>query len=151
MHNIDAEIRIKKKLDRNKTRMLRTILNKSWKQQPTKEQLYCHLPPMSKRIQVKQTRHAGHSWRCKDELISDVLLWTPTRPLTSHLTHHPSKTSKTCGTLLEMQGRTHKWRSSMDPYTWTCQCWPISKNLFTSALCRDKMLFGGPAAESDGW
>ena len=24
-----------------------------------------------------RTRHAGHSWRSKDELISDVLLWTP--------------------------------------------------------------------------
>ena len=32
-----------------------------------------------KTIQVRRTRHAGHSWRSKDELISDVLLWTPTR------------------------------------------------------------------------
>ena len=24
------------------------------------------------------TRHAGHCWRSRDELISDVLLWTPT-------------------------------------------------------------------------
>ena len=29
-------------------------------------------------IQVRQTRHAGHCWRSRDELISDVLLWTPT-------------------------------------------------------------------------
>ena len=28
-------------------------------------------------IQIRQTRHAGHWWRSKDELISDVLLWTP--------------------------------------------------------------------------
>ena len=28
-------------------------------------------------IQARQTRHAGHCWRSKDELISDVLLWTP--------------------------------------------------------------------------
>ena len=27
---------------------------------------------------VRQTRHAGHCWRSRDELISDVLLWTPT-------------------------------------------------------------------------
>ena len=27
---------------------------------------------------VRWTRHAGHCWRSKDELISDVLLWTPT-------------------------------------------------------------------------
>ena len=29
-------------------------------------------------IQLRRTRHAGHCWRSKDELISDVLLWTPT-------------------------------------------------------------------------
>ena len=29
-------------------------------------------------IQVRWTRHAGHSWRSRDELIRDVLLWTPT-------------------------------------------------------------------------
>ena len=27
---------------------------------------------------VRRTRHAGHCWRSRDELISDVLLWTPT-------------------------------------------------------------------------
>ena len=32
-------------------------------------------PPTS--IQVRWTRHAGHCWRSKDKLISDVLLWTP--------------------------------------------------------------------------
>ena len=41
-------------------------------------QLYGHLPPTTKTIQVRRTRHAGHCWRSKDELISDVLLWTPT-------------------------------------------------------------------------
>ena len=44
--------------------MLRAILNKSWKQHPTKQQLYGHLPPTTKTIQVRRT-------------ISDILLWTP--------------------------------------------------------------------------
>ena len=69
--------RLKKKLDGNYTRMLRAILNKSWRQHPTRHQLYGHLPPDTKTIQVKRTRHAGHCWRSKNELISDVLLWTP--------------------------------------------------------------------------
>ena len=69
---------LKKKLDGNYTRMLRAILNKSWRQHPTKHQLYGHLPPITKTIQVRWTRHAGHCWRCRDELISDVLQWTPT-------------------------------------------------------------------------
>ena len=62
----------------NKHRMLRAILNKSWRQHPTKHQLYGHLPPITKTIQVRRTRHAGHCWRSRDVLISDVLLWTPT-------------------------------------------------------------------------
>ena len=70
--------RLEKKLDGNYTRMLRAILNKSWRQHPTRHQLYGHLPPITKTIQVRWTRHAGHCWRSKDELISDVLLWTPT-------------------------------------------------------------------------
>ena len=58
--------------------MLRAILNKSWRQHPTRHQLYGHLPPITKTIQVRRTRHAGHCWRSRDVLISDVLLWTPT-------------------------------------------------------------------------
>ena len=69
--------RLKKKLDGNYTRMLRAILNKSWQQHPTRLRLYGHLPSITKTIQVRRTRHAGHCWRSKDELISDVLLWTP--------------------------------------------------------------------------
>ena len=70
--------RPEKKLDGNDTRMLRAILNKSWRQHPTRHQLYGHLPPITKTIQARRTRHAGHCWRSKDELVSDVFLWTPT-------------------------------------------------------------------------
>ena len=66
------------KIDGNYTRMLCAILNKSWQQHPTKHQLYDHLPPISKTVQVRRTRHAGHSWRSRDELISYLLLWNPT-------------------------------------------------------------------------
>ena len=65
------------KLDGNYTRILRAILNKSWQQHPTRHQLYGHLPTIRKTIQARQTRHAGHCWRSKHLLISDVLLWTP--------------------------------------------------------------------------
>ena len=69
--------RLKKKLDRNYTIMLRAILNKSWRENPTRHKLYGHLPPITKTIHARRTRHAGHCWRSRDELISDVLLWTP--------------------------------------------------------------------------
>ena len=70
--------RLEKKIDGNYTRMLRAILNKSWRQHPTRHQLYGHLPPITKTIQVRRTRYAGHCSRSRDEFISDVLLWTPT-------------------------------------------------------------------------
>ena len=44
---------------------------------PQGAQLYGHLPPITKTIQARRTRHAGHCWRSKDEIVSDVLLWTP--------------------------------------------------------------------------
>ena len=69
--------RLEKKLDDSYTRMLRAILNKSWQQHPTRHQLYGHLPPITKTIQARRTRHAGYCWRSKGEIVSDVLLWTP--------------------------------------------------------------------------
>ena len=69
--------RMEKKLDGNYTRILRAVLKKCWRQHPTKQQLYGHLPPIAKTIQVRRNRHAGQCWRIKDELISDIVLWTP--------------------------------------------------------------------------
>ena len=34
-------------------------------------------PPTTKNMQVRQTRHVGHCWRSRDELISDIVMWTP--------------------------------------------------------------------------
>ena len=67
---------MEKKLDGNYTRMLRAILNNSWRQHPKKHQLYSHLPPITKTIKVRRTRHAGHCWRSREEIISNFLLWT---------------------------------------------------------------------------
>ena len=69
--------RLKKKLHGNYTRMLQAILNKSWRQHPTRHQLHGHLPPITKTIQVRRTRHAGHYWRSRDEFISNLLLCPP--------------------------------------------------------------------------
>ena len=65
-----------KQLEKNLecTRMQRAIFNKSWRQHPTKQQLYGHLPPITKTIKIRGTRHAEHCWRSRDELISDVPL-----------------------------------------------------------------------------
>ena len=87
MHYIDVIKRMEKKLDGNYTRMLRVILNKSWRQHPTKQQLYGNLPAITKTIKIRRNRYVGHYWRSRDELISDVLLWTPShgRPARTYI------------------------------------------------------------------
>ena len=57
----------------------RAILNKTWWQQPTKLQLYGYPPHITKTIPIRRTRHVVHCGRNKDEIISDILLWTPSR------------------------------------------------------------------------
>ena len=64
--------RTEKKLGGNYTRRLWAVLNKSWRQHPTKQ----HRTPITKTIKVRQTRLARPCWRNKEELISDILLWT---------------------------------------------------------------------------
>ena len=71
--------RREKKLDGNFTKMLWAVMNKSWKQHSIKQPLYGHLPLISKTIQVRRKKHAGNCWRNKNELISSVLLLTPSQ------------------------------------------------------------------------
>ena len=52
---------------------------------------------------------------------------------TSHLTNHPSETSKTRWALLEEQLTTNKRHFSMVSYSRTYQIWLTSKNLHSSA------------------
>jgi hypothetical protein len=65
-------------LDGAYTRMLRAALNISWKQHPSKKELYGNIPPISTTIRERRLRFAGHCWRSKDELASNLLLWQPT-------------------------------------------------------------------------
>ena len=109
--------RLEKKLDGNYTRMLQAILNKSWRQHLTRHQLYGHLPPITKTIQTRRTRHAGHCWRNRDEFISDVLLWTTTygrakarRPARTYIQHLCEDTGCSPEDQLEAMNDREKWR-----------------------------------------
>ena len=112
--------RLERRLDGNYTRMLRAVLNKSWRQHPTRLQLYGHLPPITKTIQVRRTRHAGHCWRSKDELISDVLLWTPAhgcagvgRPARTYIQQLCEDTGCNPEDLPEAMDDREKWRETV--------------------------------------
>ena len=108
---------MEKKFDGNYTRMLRAILNKPWKQHPTKQQLYGHLPPIMKTIKVKRTRHAGPCWRSWNELIRDVLPWTSShgrektgRPARTHMQQLCADTRCNPEDLPEAMGDWEGWR-----------------------------------------
>ena len=97
--------------------MLWAILNKSWQQHPTRHQLYGHLYPIMKTIQVRRNRHAEHCWRSKDELISDVLLWTLTygqakagRPARIYIQQLCEDTGCSPEDLPEVMNDMEKWR-----------------------------------------
>ena len=67
--------RLEKKLDgKNATCNLEQVLAAT----PHKTTTVRPPAPYHETIQVRRTRHAGHCWRSRDELIRDVLLWTPT-------------------------------------------------------------------------
>ena len=122
--------RLLKKLDGNYTRILRAILNKSWRQHPTRHQLYGHLPPITETIQVRRTRHAGHCWRSRDELISDVLLWTPThgrakagRPARTYIQQLCEDTGCCPEDLPEAMNDREKWRERVRDICATSTTW----------------------------
>ena len=77
MHYLDANKTAGEKARRQLHKNAANNIEQALEQHPTKHQLYGHLPPITKTIQVRWTTHAGHCWRSRDELISDVLLWTP--------------------------------------------------------------------------
>ena len=117
MHHLDANKTARKKPDGNYTRMLRAILKNPGGNSPTKHQLYGHLPPIMKIIQLRWTRHAGHCWRSRDEIISDVLLWTPTygrakagRPAQTYIQQLCEDTGCSLEDLPEVMNDREKWR-----------------------------------------
>ena len=98
--------RMEKKFDGNYTRMLRAILNKSWGQHLTKQQLHGHLPPITRTIQARRTRYAGHCWRSRGELISAVILWIPS--------HGQAKGGQPARTYIQLLLKTYRERWTIE-------------------------------------
>ena len=124
--------------------MLIAILNKSWRQHPTRHQIYGHLPPITKTIQVRRTRHAGHCWRSRDELISDILLWTPTygrvkagRPARTYIQQFCENTGCSPEDLPEAIKDREKWRERVKDIRASgtcCCCWWWYIYIYTNML-----------------
>ena len=70
--------------------MLRSELNKSWRENLTNEILYNDIPKISATIKDNRIRVTGYCWRSKNELASDLLLWYPNHGKSSR--DRPAKT-----------------------------------------------------------
>ena len=97
---------------------------------PTRHQLYGRLPPITKSIQVRRTRHAGHYWRSRDELISDVLLWTPTygrakagRPARTYIEQLCEDSGCSPEYQPEAMNDREKWRERVRDIRASCTTW----------------------------
>ena len=80
-----------KNLDETYTRILRAILNISWKEHPTKIRFYVNILPLTHIIRIRRTSFVGHRYRSEEEIIKEVLLWTPNHGTTQ--LGRPRKTS----------------------------------------------------------
>ena len=88
------------------------------------------LPPITKTIQDRRTRHAGHCWRSRNELIRDVLLWTPTygrskagRPARTYIQQLCEDTGCSPEDLPEAMNDKEKWRERVRDIRATSTTW----------------------------
>ena len=131
-------------------------MKKSWRQHPTRHQLYDHLSPITKTIQVRRTRHAGHCWRSRDELIRNVLLWTTThgrakagRPARTYIQQLCEDTGCCPEDLPSAMNDREEWRERVRDIratsaTWwwwcmnvSCDCAPLYPNMWWVCVITD--------------
>ena len=60
------------------TKLLRRVLNISWRDHITNKEVYDKLPHISKIIRQRRLRFAGHCIRSVDQPISRLIFWSPT-------------------------------------------------------------------------
>ena len=116
-HYLDANKTAEEEARRQLHKNVASNIEKSWRQHPTRYQLYGHLLPITKTIHVRRTRHAGHWWRSKDELVSDILQWTPAygkakagRPARTYTKQLLGDTGCSPEDLPETMNDTEKWK-----------------------------------------
>ena len=82
--------------------------------------MYGLLPPITKTIQFRRKRHVGHCWRSRDELISDILPWTPShgrakagRPTRTYIQQFYADTGCSLEDLLGAMDDWDRWRERL--------------------------------------
>ena len=65
------------KIDGLYTKLLRRVLNISWRDHVSNVQLYGKLPLLSSTIRQRRLRFAGHCYRAENQPVTNLLFWTP--------------------------------------------------------------------------
>ena len=102
--------------------------------------------PYHEIIQVRRTRHAGHCWRSRDELIRDVLLWIPThgrakagRPARTYIQQLCEDTGCCPEDLPRAMNDREEWRERVRDIRAASTIWWWWNNLLNnSTYCKEK-------------
>ena len=126
---------LENRLDGTCTKMLRSILNVSWTEHPTKRRLYGSLPLLSLIIREQRLRFAGHCWRSKNEIVSDLVLWRPSHGFTKcgrpRKTYIDQLTEDTDCEVNELKGEMNdrpRWKRRVDAFRQKCKAKSIRLN-----------------------
>ena len=79
------------------TQLLRRVLNISWRDHKTNEEVYGEIPPLANSVRKRRLQFAGHCLRASDQPVSRVLFWTPSEGHSSRgrrSTTYPDSISK---------------------------------------------------------
>ena len=71
---------MEKSLDGCYTNLLKRVKNLNWRDHPTLQQIYDGLPRISSVLSARILSFAGHCFRAKGEVISELILWCPPGP-----------------------------------------------------------------------
>ena len=141
MHYIDANKTAGKEARRQLHKIAASNIEQVLAATPYKTPTIGHLPPITKTIQFRRTRHAEHCWRSRDKLISDVLLWTPTygrskarRPARTYIQQLCEDTGCSPEDQPEVMNDREKWRERVRDIRSSCTRWWDDDDYYFSLL-----------------
>ena len=103
--------------------------------------------PITKTIQIRQTRHARHCWKSKDELMSDVQRWTLShswtkvgRPVRTYVQQLCVDTGCILEDLMGAMDDRDRWRQKIREIRASSTTWWHSNNLNHLTLCKQMVV-----------
>ena len=122
-----------RKLDGNYTNMLRRVQNIHWSEHRTLREIYSGIPSISNTLKRRRLCFAGHCYRAKGEVISDVLLWKRPLPIRSRKLTYTDMLSRDTGMNVDELGKGNRdrgqWAKNRRKHSGMCR--RIMSNIYT--------------------